>query len=475
MASLPFSTLAEALAWLDAHVDFESTVPSRRALPTLDRMRELVRFLGDPERAYPSVHLTGTNGKGSTAAMVTALLGAAGLRVGTYTSPNLSRVNERLSLGGQPIGDEAFTRVLGELAALEPMLSDRPTRFELLTAAALGWFAEEAVGAAVVEVGLGGTWDCTNVVDAAVAVLTNVSYDHTEVLGPTLEGIARDKAGIAKAGSTVVVGETDPGLVGLVRQVADAAGAGEIWVRGVAFDCTANRLAVGGRLVDLRTPGATYGELLVPLHGPHQGRNAACALAAVEAFFGSPLGEEVVAEGFAAVRVPGRLEVVGRRPLCIVDGAHNVAGMEALAEALADGFLGVAGVGLGPHAPEEPGLGRPGGSGSTAGARVAVVGMLRGRDPSAMLAPLRAAGVGTVVASAPASPRALSAEVVAEAARALGLEVAVAGSVAEAVVQGRSLVDADGLLVVAGSLYVVADARTLLLEGAPSSPAPPAG
>ncbi|MGH9090298.1 MAG: bifunctional folylpolyglutamate synthase/dihydrofolate synthase [Acidimicrobiales bacterium] len=447
-----FTSLGEAREWLDAHIDFESTVPSRRALPTLDRMWELAALLGDPQRAYPSVHLTGTNGKGSTAAMATALLGAMGLRAGTYTSPNLSRVNERLSVAGEPIGDGALTGELAALAALEPLLGDRPTRFELLTAAALRWFADEAVDAAVVEVGIGGTWDCTNVVDAAVAVLTNVSFDHTEVLGPTLEGIARDKAGIVKPGSTVVIGETEPSLVDVVRRAAEEAGAGEIWVRGEELDCTANRLAVGGRLLDLRTPGGAYEEVLVPLHGAHQGRNAACALAAVEAFFGAPLDASVVAEGFAAVRVPGRLEVVGRRPLCLVDGAHNVAATRALGEALVEGFVG---------------------EGSAArGQSVAVVGMLGGRDPSAMLAPLRDAGIATLVACAPPSPRALPAEVVAEAARALGMRASVAGSVADAVVLARSLVPEDGLLLATGSLYVVADARALLLEGAPS-PLPP--
>lgn len=468
MATQPFTSLGEALDWLDAHVDLESKVPSRRALPTLDRMRDLASVLGDPQRTFPSVHLTGTNGKGSTAAMATALLGAMGLEVGTYTSPNLARVNERLAIAGRPIDDRAFTELLGSLALLEPMLVDRPTRFELLTAAALRWFSDEAVDAAVVEVGLGGSWDSTNVVDGVVAVLTNVSFDHTEVLGPTLEGIARDKAGIAKAGSTVVVGETAPELVAIVRAVADGAGAGEIWVRGQEFDCTANRLAVGGRLVDLRTPGGAYGEILLPLHGPHQGRNAACALAAVEAFFGTPLAEDVVAEGFAAVEVPGRLEVVGRRPLCLVDGAHNVAGTEALAVALAEGFLGTGGPGRGGAAA----AGGAGGAGPAIAPRsaVAVVGMLGGRDPSAMLAPLRAVGVDVLVACAPVSPRALPAEVVAEAARALGMEVSVAASVAEAVALGRSLVPADGLLVVTGSLYVVADARTLLLEGEPSAP-----
>jgi len=436
-AKPPFTTIRDALAWLDGHINFEATMPTRRSLPTLDRMRELVKLLGEPQLAYPAVHVTGTNGKGSTAAMTTALLAAMGLSVGTYTSPNLSAVNDRLSRNGELIDDRDFAAVLSDLALLEPSLTERPTRFELLTAAALRWFDDLAVDAAVVEVGLGGTWDSTNVVDGLVAVITNISYDHTDVLGPTLDGIARDKAGIVKPGSIAVVGETDPDLLAVIRSVADQAGAAQVWARGEEFDCTANRLAVGGRLVDLRTPAAAYGEVLVPLHGAHQGANAACALAAAEAFFGAPLDQEVVEDGFAVVRVPGRLEVVGRRPLCVVDGAHNVAGMQALAAAIDDEF-------------------------SVDGPKVAVVGMLTGRDPIAMLAPLAAAGVGTVVACAPDSPRAMAADDVAAAARELGLAAPVAGTVADAVDLGRSLVPADGLLVVAGSLYVVADARLLL-------------
>ena len=440
MPRAPFASLAEALAWLDAHIDLESAMPDRRALPTLERMAELVAVLGDPQEAYPVVHITGTNGKGSTAALVSALLAARGLSVGTYTSPNLTAVNERLARNGEPIDDASFAELLGDLAAYEPMLEHRPTRFEILTAAALRWFADIAVDVAVVEVGLGGTWDSTNVVTADVAVITNISFDHTDVLGPTLEGIAADKAGIFKPGSRAVVGETDPALVALFRSRASEAGCASFWVAGTDFECTANRLAVGGRLVDLRTPEAAYGELLVPLHGPHQGANAACALAATEAFFGGPLDESVVEEGLASVRVPGRLEVVGRQPLAVVDGAHNVAGMAALAAALEEGF-------------------------DVEGERVAVVGMLSGRDPSAMLAPLVAAGVGTVVACAPDSPRALSAETVAEAARALGATVLVAPSVAEAMELALPLVGTSGLLVVTGSLYVVGDARALLLEG----------
>ncbi len=439
-----FASLEDAICWLDGHIDFESKSPGRRSLPTLDRMRELMRALGDPERAYPAIHVTGTNGKGSTAAMASALLSARGLSVGTYTSPNLSKVNERISRSGTAIDDGSLREVLSTLSLIEPTLADRPTRFELLTAAAFTWFADVAVDAAVVEVGVGGTWDATNVVDGTVAVLTNVSYDHTDILGPTLDGIARDKAGIVKPGSIVVVGEQDPLLVHAIRSVADEAGAAQVWVRGEEFDCTSNRLAVGGRLVDLRTPGSRYRDVAVPLHGEHQGLNAACALAAVEAFFGAPLDRDVVAEGFAKVSVPGRLEVVGRRPLCLLDGAHNVAGMQALSRALGDFAV--------------------------PGRTVAVIGMLTGRDPSAMVAPLVSAGVRTLVACAPASPRAQPPEAVADAARAAGMEVVVAGTVADAVRLGLEAVGSEGLVVIAGSLYVVAEARSLLVEAPAGAP-----
>ena len=175
-------------------------MPRRRALPTLDRMRALTALLGEPQDSIPSIHITGTNGKGSTSAMATSLLMAKGLSVGTYTSPNLHVVAERLARNGEPIDDASLTDVLTELALLETLLPERPTRFELLTAAALSWFATEAVDAMVVEVGLGGTWDCTNVVHGDVAVLTNVSFDHTDVLGPTLEGIAARQGGDHRAG-----------------------------------------------------------------------------------------------------------------------------------------------------------------------------------------------------------------------------------------------------------------------------------
>jgi len=439
-AVLPFADIGVALSWLDSHIDFESNMPTRRALPTLDRMHEVMKALGDPHLSIPSVHITGTNGKGSTSAMVTALMMAQGLTVGTYTSPNLHAVSERIAFNAQPIGDDQFVEVLSELALIEPLLSERLTRFELLTAAALAWFGTEAVDAMVVEVGLGGTWDCTNVIHGDVAVLTNFSFDHTDVLGPTLEGIAADKAGIIEPGNPVIVGDTHPDLVRIVEEAAAGVGSGPVWVVGRDFECTSNQVAVGGRLVSLRTPGGVYEDIGVPLHGAHQGLNAAGALAAAEAFFGRPLDEDVVVEAFASVRVPGRLEVLGRRPLLLVDGAHNVAGMTALGAALAEEF-------------------------AVDGETVAVIGMLSGRDPLAMLSGLLPAGVRRVVACQPNSPRAMPVRDVAEAGRALGLTVLEEPHVLDALSTARGLVDAEGLVVVAGSLYVVGDARAEVLSG----------
>jgi len=437
----PFDGLDDALAWLDDHIDFEASMPRRRALPTLERMQALTSLLGGPQDSIPSIHITGTNGKGSTSAMATALLMANGLSVGTYTSPNLHTVAERLARNGVRIDDESLAAVLSELALLEPLLAERPTRFELLTAAALSWFATEAVDTMVVEVGLGGTWDCTNVVRGDVAVLTNVSFDHTDVLGPTLEGIAADKAGIIEPGSRVIVGEMAPELVDIVATRAEEVGAASLWVAGRDFGVEANRVAIGGRLVTLWTPGGRYEDVFVPLHGAHQGVNAAVALAAVEAFFDTPLAPEVVDEGLAAVRVPGRLEVLGRRPLLLVDGAHNAAGMAALADALTEEF-------------------------AVDGVSVAVVGMLSGRDPSAMLGPLASAGVTVVVACEPDSPRAMPTAAVAEAGRALGLAVIEEPDVRNALRAARGMVGADGLVVVAGSLYVVGAARADALASA---------
>jgi dihydrofolate synthase/folylpolyglutamate synthase len=426
--------LADALAYLADHVNLETDVAPRSAARRLDRVARLVELMGDPQRAYPVIHLSGTNGKGSTARILTSLLIARGLSVGTYTSPHLERVNERMAWSGEPIGDDDLAGAIGAVAGLEPLLDSRPTHFEILTAAAFRWFADVAVDVAVVEVGLGGRWDATNVADGDVAVLTNVALDHAETIGPELADIATEKAGIVKPGSVLVLGETDPALAPIFHQ----AGAVDVWERGRHFGCTANRLAHEGRVLTLFTPGARYSQLYLPVYGAFQGDNAATALAAAEAFFGAPLATEVVSEAFADVHLPGRLEVVARHPLCLLDGAHNPAGAEAATAAVDEAF------------------------GPVTTGRVLVAGMLRGRDPVEMLTALGADRARLVVACPPPSPRALPAAEVAAAAAALGTPAEEASSVAEAVATALALAGRDELVHVTGSLYVVGAARAAL-------------
>ncbi|MGD9798396.1 MAG: folylpolyglutamate synthase/dihydrofolate synthase family protein, partial [Acidimicrobiia bacterium] len=381
----------DAVAWLRRHVNHESLASGRPAAddsgPSLDRMRELCRLLGDPQLVAPVVHVTGTNGKGSVARMVTALVGAHNLTVGTYTSPDLGLVDERLSRNLETIDAGEFAAQAEAVAAVEALLDGPPTYFELLEAMAFRWFADVAVDAAVIEVGMGGRWDGTNVVDASVAVVTNVALDHVEVIGPTRAHIAREKAGIVKPGSTLVLGETDPALLPIFEEEPAAA----LWLRERDFGCESNRVAVGGRLLDLRTPGAEHRDVFLSLHGAHQGENAAVALAATEAFFGRPLDDDLVREALGAVTVPGRFEVVARNPLVVHDGAHNPHGARAVAATLDD--FGVA------------------------GERILVVGVMRTHDPLEILEALDVGKARLVVATAADWPRALPAEEVAAAAR----------------------------------------------------------
>ncbi len=415
-------------------MNFEREVAPRAAARRLDRVRRLVELMGDPQDTYPVIHITGTNGKGSVARMVTALLVARGLRVGTYTSPHLERLNERMAWNGEPISDEDLGEVIGAVAELEPLLDSAPTHFEILTAAAFRWFSDVAVDVAVVEVGLGGRWDATNVADAQVAVLTNVSLDHAETIGPALTDIATEKVGIVKPGSTFVLAETSAALMPILEK-SDAA---ETWVRGSDFRCGRNLLAHEGRVVDLYTPGAAYEGVFLPVHGSFQGDNAAVALTAVEAFFGAPLDPAVVAEAFAAVRLPGRLEVVTRHPICVLDGAHNPAGALAATQALDEAF------------------------GAVVKGRILVIGLLQGREPTEMLRCFDAGRARLVVACPPPSPRALPPAEVAAAARSLGTDTEETDSVAEAVATALALAGDQELVHVTGSLYVVGAARAAL-------------
>jgi dihydrofolate synthase/folylpolyglutamate synthase len=319
--------------------------PETKIDPTLERIRALTDLLAEPQRGYPIVHVAGTNGKSSTSRMIDALLSRIGLRVGRYTSPHLQLVTERISIDGAPISPagyvEAYRDVAPYVSIVDSQCGAPMSKFEVLTGMAFAAFAEAPVEAAVLEVGLGGTWDATNVADAQVAVLCPVARDHAEYLGTDLAGIATEKAGIIKPNSVVVLAAQQPEaqkpIMDRIAEV-DATVARE----GQEFGVLERTVAVGGQMLRLQGLGGVYEEVFLPLHGEHQARNAALALAATEAFFGAgtahQLAVDSVREAFASVITPGRLERVRAAPAVLVDAAHNPHGARALADALSSEF-----------------------------------------------------------------------------------------------------------------------------------------
>jgi dihydrofolate synthase/folylpolyglutamate synthase len=428
-----FKSYLEALTWLESHMDFERVAPNRQDAPTLQPIFDTLALLANPQQDYPSVHVTGTNGKGTTTTLISALLGATGLRVGTFTSPDLHAVNERIAVNAEPIDDESFVGLLSRLADVETVSGLALTRFELLTVAALLHFSDEGVDVAVVEVGMGGTWDSTNVIDSDVAVLTNVDLDHTAVLGNTVGEIATDKVGIFRAGAIAVVGTVDPSVVEIAQEKATKLKA-TLWLLDQSFFLEQNDLALGGRAITVMTPYARYEEVLVSLHGIHQGMNAATAIVAAEGFLGRALGDYVVTNTLASARMPGRMELISRRPMIVIDGAHNPAGVNALVATL-DGAFHVS------------------------GARRCVLGMLTGRDIDDMVVPLVNLGFTEFHCCAPLSPRAVSAHEVAEAVRRAGGVAYEHSSGLAALAHARERSSDEDLIVVAGSLYLVAEVR----------------
>jgi dihydrofolate synthase/folylpolyglutamate synthase len=314
--------------------------------PSNDRMRALVELLGDPQRNYRAIHLTGTNGKTSTARMVDELLRGFGLRTGRYTSPHLSSVTERIVVDGAPVSDRTFVEGYRELAPYLELIDgqfDVPLSFfEIMTALAFSIFADTPVDVAVVEVGMGGEWDNTNVIDAEVAVVLPVDLDHTQYLGDTVEAIATEKAGIIKAGaSAILAAQPEAAAAPLLRRAA--AVQAQVAREGLEFGVLERRVAVGGQVLTLQGLGGVYDQVFVPLHGAHQAQNAACALAAVEAFFGAGgesgvIDVDTVRAAFAAVRSPGRLEAVRSAPTILLDAAHNPHGMTASVAAVSESF-----------------------------------------------------------------------------------------------------------------------------------------
>ncbi|NNN08884.1 MAG: dihydrofolate synthase [Acidimicrobiaceae bacterium] len=432
------TTYDHALAWLESHVDYERLAPGRRDSPSLQSVRDTLALFADPHRDYPIVHITGTNGKGTTTTLTSALLVATGLRVGSFTSPDLHHINERIALNGEAIGDDDFTSLLARLYDVERVSGIVLTRFELLTVAALLHFSDEGVDVAVVEVGLGGTWDSTNVVDGDVTILTNVDLDHTAVLGDSIGAIARDKVGIFRSEAIAIVSTTNAIAVEIAVARASELGA-TLWTIEESFNLERNDLAVGGRAITVRTPFAHYEEILVSLHGIHQGVNATTAIVAAEAFLGRALGEDVVRSTMARAVMPGRMELLSRHPMIVVDGAHNPAGIRALCAAL-DGAFHVA------------------------GERRCVLGMLGGRDVDDMVGPLVALGFNEFHCCAPTSPRAMDVRAVAEAVRRAGGVAYEHSSVSVALAHAREHSGDDDLIVAAGSLYLVAQVRADVLH-----------
>ena len=433
--------------------DLAGRYPSEdRMVPDLDRIRMLTDLLGDPQRAYPSVHLTGTNGKTSTARMVDGLMRSFGLRPGRYTSPHLDSVTERICVDGEPVSEERFVEVYDELLPLVQVVDERSpvpvTFFEVLTAMAFWTFADAPVDAAVLEVGLGGTWDATNVVQASTCVVLPVGLDHVPLLGTTLAEIAGEKAGIISEGATVVMAAQPlEAAEVLLRRVAEVGAT--VAREGLEYGVLDRRTAVGGQLLTLQGLAGRYDEVFLPLHGAHQAANAAAALAAVEAFLGGGasgvLDLEAVRHGFATTSSPGRLEVLRTSPTVLVDAAHNAHGMAATVAAVGDAFAFTS--------------------------LVAVVACLGDKDVMAMLEVLEPA-VSSVVVTTNSSPRAMSADDLRDVAvDVFGEErVAVEDRLDDAIDTAVRLTEESGEfgslgVLVTGSVVTAGEARTLLRRG----------
>ncbi|EMY35275.1 folylpolyglutamate synthase/dihydrofolate synthase [Arthrobacter crystallopoietes BAB-32] len=438
------------------YAELLSRAPENKMEPRMEPLFRAMEILGEPQKAFASIHLTGTNGKTSTARMIEAGLRAHGLRTGRYTSPHLSKVTERISIDGEPVADETFVRIWDEIRPYLEIVDTelagsgepRLTYFECVTILAIAIFADEPVEVAVIEVGLGGVTDATNVVDGQVAVVTPISLDHTDLLGDTVEDIATEKAGIIKPGGFLVSAAQPPEAAQVLLEKARDTGV-PFRFEGVEFGVESRLVAVGGQQLTISGLAGRYEDLLLPLHGAHQAQNAAVAVAALEAFLGGGTKEldiEVLREGFRQVTSPGRLEVVRTAPTIIVDAAHNPDGMKASAVALKEAFNFTR--------------------------LVPVVGVLHEKDAVAVLEQLREELgdlVDQICVTASNSPRAIAPEDLAEDAMAAGFaeeSIHVADKLDDAiewaVERAEELNDLAGGILITGSITLVADARILL-------------
>jgi dihydrofolate synthase/folylpolyglutamate synthase len=429
--------IVEALKWHDSRLDHETATAAiaagRIAGLSLAGMNDLMSLLGDPQHDVPVIHITGTNGKGTVAAMVTALLQAHGLSVGTYTSPHLRKVNERISRNGLAISDLDLAEVLTGIAAVEPLLQVQPSWFEVITAAAFRYFAEAPVDVAVIEVGLLGRLDATNVADASVAVVTSIQGDHTDFAVGWELAVAGEKAGIIKAQSIAVIGEVGPELA----EVFVAEGPAALVQLGVDFGPVNDQVAIGGHLVDLQGVYERYEQVFLPVHGAHQVANASIATAAVESFFGAALNGDVLAEGFAAVALPGRFEVIHHGPLVVIDGAHNADALRASARTLEEEF-------------------------APAGTRIIVLGLLAGRDPDRSVAAISELRPDLIVCCSLEGSRGVEASVLGAACARRGIPSETVTDPASAVARALALAAEEDVVLITGSFRMFDPAKSVL-------------
>lgn len=435
------STHAEIVAAL------QSRWPENRVAPSLSRIRALTGLLGDPQRSVPVIQLTGTNGKGSTAIIIESLLRSVGLRVGRFSSPHLEDLTERIAIDGEPISPERFDALVGDVLPLVELVDAQEldgvpmTFFEVMTGLAYEAFAQAPVDVAVVEVGLGGTWDATSVAEAQVAVITPVDLDHTHLLGESAADIAREKVGIIKAGSVTVSAAQYAEVMDLIAERTRDVGV-RLMIQGRDFSVLERTPAVGGQVLRLDTASGPVGDLYLPLFGAHMAENAALAVAAVEAFLGGRgLAPDVISDGLATVHAPARLEVARISPSVVLDTAHNPHGVAATLAGVREAF------------DFEP--------------LIAVVGVMADKDVEGMLAILEEQAAAIICTQVTSTARGMTAEDLAEIAldRFDPDQVYVRPSLVEAIDTAAGLADeTGGGVLVVGSAILAGEARALLVR-----------
>jgi dihydrofolate synthase/folylpolyglutamate synthase len=409
----------------------------------LARVRRLLGAMGNPEQRFPSIHIAGTNGKGSTAIYVASVLQQAGFRTGLYTSPHLSRFTERISISGNEISPEKVAALTEQIFAVIGSLGPgfRATFFEVTTAMAFAYFAEQQVDFAIIETGLGGRLDATNVVRPRVSVITNVALEHTDYLGESLEQIAREKGGIVKNSVDVVTGERDPAMLKIFQEICEGQKARLIRLdHEITLSSVALNRADGSRRFDCATQRRRWVNMSVSMLGEHQVRNAAVALGVLEVLMGQGIviAEDAVRQGLSAARWPGRMEVVSRDPLIILDGAHNPHAAAALKTAVEKDL--------------------------SYRRLVLVIGILKDKDILSVVTPLLPLA-DRLILTRPSYFRSADPGFIAGQINKPGLQVDVTDTIPKAIDEGLSLCKTDDLLLITGSLYTVGEARDYLTIG----------